>query len=272
MSAGPAAAGGEPDLDALVALAERLAEAARAEIRPHYRTALAVEHKDDASPVTAIDRAAEAAMRRLIEQAAPGHGVIGEEYGSDRPEAELVWVLDPIDGTKRFITGNPLFGSLIALLREGRPLLGIIEMPALGERWIGAAGRPSLRRDAGGARAVTCRSCPALAEASLGASSPHMFQGADFEAFERLRHAVKLPLYGGDCYSYGMVAEGFMDLVAEADMSPYDYLAQVAVIEGAGGRLTDWQGRPLGLESDGRVVAAGDPALHAAALEVLAGQ
>ena len=257
--------------ETLLLLAERLADAARAEVRPHYRSKLAVEDKPDATPVTLIDRAAEAAMRRLIEAEAPAHGVVGEEYGRDRPDAEFVWVLDPIDGTKRFITGSPLFGTLIALLQDGRPLLGVIEMPALEERWIGARGHPSLHRDRDGDRPVAVQACGSLDAATLSASSPHMFEGVDAEAFDRLRRAVKLPLYGGDCYSYAMVAEGLLDLVVEADMSPYDYLAQVPLIEGAGGVMTDWQGQPLGLESDGRVAAAGDSAVHAAALERLAG-
>ena len=253
----------------LIVLAERLADAARAEVRPHFRAPLTVEDKPDASPVTAIDRASEAAMRRLIEAAEPGHGVVGEEYGADRPEAEFVWVLDPIDGTKRFITGNPLFGTLIALLHQGRPLLGIVEMPALGERWVGARGHATLRRDTAGTRRVACRTCAELGQATLSASSPDMFVGGDAEAFGRLRRQAKFSLFGGDCFSYGLVAEGFQDLVVEADMAPYDYLAQVAVIEGAGGVMTDWQGRPLGLESDGRVLAAGDPRLHAAAVALL---
>ena len=253
----------------LVSLAESLAEAARTEIRPHYRVPQQVEDKPDASPVTAIDRAAEAAMRRLIEAAEPGHGVIGEEYGADRPEAEFVWVLDPIDGTKRFITGIPLFGTLIALLHRGVPLLGVVEMPALQERWIGARGRPTVRRDAAGTHPVACRPRAEIDQASLSATSPDMFAGPDAEAFQRLRSRVKLSIFGGDCYSYGVVAEGLLDLVVEADMAPYDYLAQVPVIEGAGGVMTDWQGRPLGLESDGRVLAAGDPRLHAAAAALL---
>ncbi len=257
--------------EAFVALADRLADAARAEVRPHYRKRHEVEDKADTSPVTAIDRASEAAMRRLIAAEMPAHGVVGEEYGRDRPDAEFVWVLDPIDGTKRFITGFPTFGTLIALLQDGVPLLGVIEMPALEERWIGARGRPSIRRSAAGDEEVSTQARGALDGASLSASSPHMFDGEDAAAFERLRRSVKLPLYGGDCYSYGLLAEGLLDLVVEANMDPYDYLAQVAVVEGAGGVMTDWQGRPLGLESDGRTIAAGDPALHAAALACLAG-
>ena len=259
------------DLDALAALAERLADSARAEVSPYYRTPLSFEDKADTSPVTEIDRAAEARMRGILGEAVPEHGVVGEEYGPDRPDAEFVWVLDPIDGTKRFITGSPLFGCLVALLHQGKPLIGIIEMPVLQERWIGIAGRPSRSLRGGSSREISCRPCPTLDRACLGVSSPDMFKDpADFEAFERVHRAVKLPLFGGDCFNYGLLAQGFIDLVVEADLVSYDFSALVPVVEGAGGRITDWSGAPLGLESDGRVVAAGDPALHEAALAKLA--
>ncbi len=259
----------EPCPADLIAFAERLADAAQAEVAPHFRSNPAVEQKSDLSPVTALDRAAEAAMRRLIAEAHPGHGVVGEEYGAEKENADFVWVLDPIDGTKRFITGNPLFGTLIALLREGVPVLGIIDMTVLGERWIGAAGRPTIRRDAEGAREVRVRPCAALSDAVLSATSPHMFEGADHEAFERVRGGAKMVLYGGDCFNYGQLAEGLIDLTVEADMDPYDFLAQVPVIAGAGGLVTDWRGARPGLQSDGRIVAAGDPRVHAQVLDLL---
>ncbi len=240
-------------------------------IRPYFRAAIEIEDKPDDTPVTLADREAEATLRRLIGAAYPGHGVVGEEYGADRPDAEFVWVLDPIDGTKRFITGNPLFGTLIALLRDGVPELGVLDMPVLGERWIGAAGCPT-RFFAGGAVSdVSVRPCANLAAATLSASSPHMFSAAELPAFERVRRAVKTPLYGGDCYNYALVASGFADLVIEADMSAYDFCALVPVVTGAGGHMTDWSGRPLRLETDGRVIAAGDRRAHELALALLAG-
>ena len=257
--------------DAFLDLAERLADRARGIARRHFRQPVAVETKPDRSPVTVADRDTEAALRALIAETFPEHGIVGEEEAARAPDAEHVWVLDPIDGTKRFIAGNPLFGSLIGLLEGGRPILGVIEMPALGERWIGAAGHPSRRVTAEGSGAARCRACPDLDRATLAATSPDMFEGGDRAAFGRLRDASRHALYGGDCFNYATLADGFVDLVVEADMGTHDYLPLVGVVENAGGKITDWAGRPLGLGSDGRVLAAGDPALHAKAMAVLRG-
>ncbi|WP_338050071.1 histidinol-phosphatase [Rhodovibrio sodomensis] len=267
-AAPPAASADATPGDALLALAERLADAGRQAARHHFRTPVAVDDKPDASPVTIADREAESAMRRIIEEIHPDHGIVGEEHGTVRGDAEYVWVLDPIDGTKQFISGKPTFGCLIALVHRGRPVLGVIEMPALGERWVGAAGRPTLFTDAHGEVAAGSRGCARLDAATLCATSPGMFaHAADNAAFERLRAASKLTLYGGDCHNYGLLAAGYLDLVCEAGMSYYDFAALVPVIEGAGGVITDWRGRPLGPGSDGRVLAAGDRTLHAQALE-----
>ena len=255
---------------AFITLAEEMADAAGAVARRHFRTALDVHDKPDDTPVTLADREAEAAVRAIIARAHPDHGVVGEEQGDDRADAEYVWVLDPIDGTRKFITGNPLFGTLIALLHHGRPILGLIDMPMLGERWIGAAGRPTRFADRQGAREAQVRPCADLTAAVLSASSPHMFAEAEFVAFERVRRTAKMVLYGGDCFAYGALASGFLDLVVEADMDPYDFLALVPVVEGAGGVMTDWTGAALALETDGRVIAAGDRRAHEAALELLA--
>ncbi len=255
--------------DAFIALAGRLADAAAAVVLRHLRQTLEVARKSDESPVTIADRAAEAAMRELIVAAFPEHGVVGEEHGRERPEAEYVWVLDPIDGTKRFVTGHAQFGTLVGLLHRGRPVLGVIDMPAMGERWLGAAGHPTTHRDPRGTRAVRTRACPGLAPAALYATTPQMFKGANFAAFERVRAQAGMTIYGGDCYAYGLLASGFADLVIEADMGVYDYLPLVPVIEGAGGVATDWAGAPLGLASDGRVIAAGDARCHAAAQALL---
>ena len=254
-------------LEPFIDLAERLADASGAIVRRYFRTTLEVEDKPDKSPVTVADREAEAAIRELIEEAFPDHGIVGEEYGAVRADAKYVWVLDPIDGTKSFITGKPLFGTLIGLLHEGAAVLGVIDQPVLGERWLGARGRPTTLNG----RPVHVRPCGELGRAALYATSPHMFEGADKQAFARVRDAVKLPLYGADCYAYGLLACGFADLVVEASLAAYDYCGVVAVIEGAGGVITDWTGAPLGLGSDGRVVAAGDRRSHERALELLAG-
>jgi histidinol phosphatase-like enzyme (inositol monophosphatase family) len=255
--------------DAFLSLACDLAATAGEIVRGYFRTSVAIDQKTDLTPVTIADREAEAAMRRLIQETFPDHGIIGEEAGAEREDASFVWVLDPVDGTKRFITGNPLFGTLIALLREGEPILGVIDMPILGERWIGASGHPTLFEGAGKRQEARVRPCPGLAEASLYATSPQMFMGRDLDAFERVRQAVKTPLYGGDCYSYGLLTSGHNDLVIEADMAPYDYLAQVPVVTGAGGLMTDWQGEALRLGSGHQVLAAGDARCHGAAIRLL---
>jgi len=251
----------------LVALANHLADTAGAIIRPYFRTRLHVIGKEDASPVTIADREAESAMRAAIAREYPAHGILGEEYGPERTDAEYVWVLDPIDGTKSFISGMPLFGTLIALMHRGRPVLGVIDQPVLRERWVGAVGQPTTFC---GQEAHT-RACASAAEATLYSTAPDMFKGADAVRYERLRKAVKLSRFGSDCYGYGQVASGHIDAVVEASLKPYDYLAQVPIIEGAGGLLTDWQGKALGLRSDGRVAACGDKQLHKDVLLLLAG-
>jgi histidinol-phosphatase len=255
------------DLDRAVAFAAELADAAGWAIRPYFRQALRVDDKPDLSPVTAADRAAELAMRDLIERRYPEHGIVGEELGRVREDAELVWVLDPIDGTKSFISGVPLFGTLIALTENGRPVLGVIDQPISRERWVGAAGRPTTLNDA----AIRCRPCAGLSAATLFATTPEMFLGSDALAFARVSAAVKLSRFGADCYAYGLVAAGFVDLVIEASLKPYDFCAMLPIVEGAGGVATDWRGERLGLASDGRVVIAGDRRAHQAALALLAG-
>jgi histidinol-phosphatase len=253
------------ELDAFLALAGELADAAAAAIRPWFRKPIAVDDKPDRSPVTAADRAAERAMRELIAARFPGHGIIGEEFAPLHDDAEFVWVLDPIDGTKSFISGVPLFGTLIALCERGRPILGVIDQPISHERWIGARGRPTTLDGS----PVRSRRCAGLGEATLFATTPEMFRGADAARFARLAGAVKLVRYGADCYAYGLLAAGFIDLVVEASLKPYDFCALVPIVDGAGGIASDWQGMPLGLASDGRILVAGDPALHAAALALL---
>ncbi len=249
------------------ALAERLADAAGDVLRRYFRTPVAVEAKGDATPVTAADREAEAVMRRMIAETFPDHGIFGEEHGVERGGAEWVWVLDPIDGTKAFITGKPSFGCLIGLMHRGRPVLGIIDQPITRERWLGAPGGPATLNGA----AIGVRACDRLDRAYLYATTPEMFTGARAAAWQRLYGAVRQPRYGADCYAYGLLALGLVDLVVECDLKPYDWCALVPVIEAAGGRITDWEGQPLTLDSEGCVAAAGDGRVHAAALAVLRG-
>lgn len=252
-----------------IALANALADVAGAAIRPFFRARYEVETKGDQSPVTQADRAAEAAMRRLIEAERPRDGIIGEEYGVKQGTSGRDWVLDPIDGTRAFIAGRPIFGTLIALLGEGWPLLGVIDQPVGRERWLGAVGR---RTSFNGAP-VSTRDCPALDQALLATTSPHLFSDHDAEHFMGLAAKTNLstgPIYGGDCYNYGLVASGHVDIVIESGLKLYDFAALVPVVEGAGGRMCDWNGEPLGEASQGHVIAAGDPARVDDILEALA--
>ena len=253
------------EIEELLALALDLADAAGAAIRPYFRKPLTVEDKADLTPVTAADRTAEQVMRSLIEQRFPDHGILGEEFGPARADAELVWTLDPIDGTKSFISGVPLFGTLIALTRARRPILGIIDQPISGERWVGAEGRPTMLNGS----AVRCRACLTLDAATLFATTPEMFKEADAPGFLRVSNTVKLTRFGADCYAYGLLAAGFIDLVLEASLKPYDFCAMVPIVEGAGGIATDWCGADLDLTSDGRILVAGDRRTHRAALALL---
>jgi len=253
--------------DDLMDFAGRLADVSGAILKRHFRSNVSVETKEDASPVTEADREVEAAIRTLIGRTYPDHGIIGEEYGRDRPDARLVWVIDPIDGTKSFVTGRPTFGTLIALTCDRRPVLGVIDHPGLGagERWVGGLGHPTCMNRA----PVRTRQCSDMAEAALFASSPHSFVDTAAAAFDQVRAASRQVLYSSDCYAFGLLASGFADLLVDARMDIYDYLAAVPVIEGAGGVMTDWRGEPLTLDSGDSVVAAGDRALHEQVLRVL---
>jgi myo-inositol-1(or 4)-monophosphatase len=252
------------------ATAEAAADAAGAVIRPLFRSPLLVEAKGDASPVTEADRAAERTLRALILDRHPDHGVIGEEYGATRADAEWVWVLDPIDGTRAFVTGRPLYGTLIGLLHRGVPVLGVIDQPTTGERWLGVQGEPTAFRSALGGVA-RCRPCARLDQAELSCTSPDMFDAATAPRFAAVKAAARRTTWGGDCYAYGLLALGLVDAVVDATMKPWDWAALVPVIEGAGGRCTDWSGRPLRLDGDGTVLAVGDPALLAEVSGLLAG-
>ncbi len=255
------------DIDALVAAACAAADVAGAVIRPFFRSGIAADLKADRSPVTIADRTAELVIRAVLTERFPDHGVMGEEFGIERPEAQFRWVLDPIDGTRAFITGRPTFGTLIALFHDDRPIVGIIDQPVTGERWVGAEGRPTSFRGPYGGTAG-CRACPSLSDAELSCTSPEML-GADTPRWERLRRAVRRNYWGGDCYAHGLVALGQIDIVAECDMKVWDWGALVPVIEGAGGSVTDWQGQALRPGGDGFVLSVGDKTLLPAILQEL---
>jgi histidinol phosphatase-like enzyme (inositol monophosphatase family) len=226
------------------------------------------DQKADASPVTIADRNAELAMRAVLNDRCPSHGILGEEYGLERADAALRWVLDPIDGTRAFITGRPTFGSLIALLDGDTPVLGIIDQPVTGERWIGVHGRPTKFIGGLGGRIGT-RECADASMADLSATSPEML-GVELPRFQRLADRTHRNYWGGDCYAYGLLALGHIDIIVECDLKPWDWAALVPVIEGAGGRMTDWRGRPLRSDGDGRVIAVGDPGLLGQVVQALA--
>ncbi|MGB8274663.1 MAG: histidinol-phosphatase [Alphaproteobacteria bacterium] len=250
----------------LLALAGRMADASGEILHRYFRKDVHFDDKADSTPVTEADREVEKRLRAMVAERFPDHGIVGEEFGAVNEDADYVWVLDPIDGTSGFVTGKPLFGTLIGCVHRGVPILGVIDHPALSERWIGGASLPTTFNGKG----VRVRRCARISDAMLYATTPHMFVGSDAYAFEALCEAVKRPQYGADCYAYALLASGFVDLVVEAGMKPCDYCALAPVVQAAGGIMTDWEGRPLGLASDGRVIAAGDERVHASALAILA--
>lgn len=246
-------------MDALLAAAQAAADVAAAVIRPFYRAGVAADVKPDASPVTIADRSAEQAMRAVLSERFPEHGILGEEFGLDRPAARLRWVLDPLDGTRAFITGRPLFGTLIGLLDGPTPVLGVLDQPITGERWIGVAGQRTRFRGSYGQ--ASCRPCAHLADAELSCTSPDLFSGPQMQAFRRLQASTRRTSWGGDCYGYGLLALGCIDVIVEPGLKVWDWAALLPIIEGAGGTMRSWRGETLHPDGDGDVVAVGDKAL-----------
>ena len=249
------------------AFVERLGDAASETILPFFRTAIGTEDKNTGGrydPVTEADRAAEVAMRRMIEAQFPSHGIIGEEFGSVRADAEYVWVLDPIDGTKAFISGLPTWGVLIGLLHKGRPCYGMMVQPFTQERFVGDGTTAHWRGSGLGAmrasRRLGTRRCLTLKEATLMTTSPLLFAGDKLEALRRLESEARLTRYGVDCYAFAMLAAGHVDCVVEAGVQPYDIVALIPLIQGARGIITDWKGGDASRGGD--IVACGDPRLH----------
>ncbi|XP_055815674.1 bifunctional phosphatase IMPL2, chloroplastic [Solanum dulcamara] len=264
----------DSEIDKFAAVSNKIADAAGEVIRKYFRKSFDILDKEDLSPVTIADQAAEESMVKIIQENFPSHAIYGEEKGWRFLEetAEYVWVLDPIDGTKSFITGKPVFGTLIALLYKGKPILGIIDQPVLRERWIGLSGR----RTTLNGQEISTRNCSSISKAYMYTTSPHLFEGDAEIAFARVRSKVKVPLYGCDCYAYALLASGFVDLVIESGLKPYDFLSLVPVIEGAGGTITDWKGQQFNWKASAgspaisfNVVAAGDKQVHQQALDTL---
>jgi histidinol phosphatase-like enzyme (inositol monophosphatase family) len=248
----------------------RLADLSGAAILPHFRTRLVVDNKEIAAfdPVTAADRAAEEVIRAEITAAFPDHGILGEEFGDDSGSADHVWIIDPIDGTRAFISGLPTWGTLVGLKHRGEPVFGMMAQPFTSERFMGD-GRTSVYSGPGGESVLTTRRCADLSEATLFTTSPHIFSEPESEAFRRVESSVRLSRYGVDCYAYAMLAAGHVDLVIESGLKTFDIMPLIPVITGAGGVVTNWEGSSA--IDGGRVIASGDPRLHEAALKRLAG-
>jgi histidinol phosphatase-like enzyme (inositol monophosphatase family) len=256
-----------------IAFANALADAAGEVIRPYFRRKIEIVDKGAGSamfdPVTAADKRAEEAIRLLIGRERPADGILGEEFPEHEGTSGRIWVIDPVDGTRAFITGQTQWGTLIALNEAGAPTIGILDQPVLHERFIGTGDGAELRSPEGTAKLAT-RACAGLREAVLMTTHPwNYFDASEQVTFRRLAESCLLSRFGGDCYGYGLLAMGFVDLVVEARLKPWDIQALIPIVEGAGGVITDWRGGPCA--DGGRVVAAGDKRVHAAALKILAG-
>ena len=252
--------------EGLVAFAQRLADEARPLALQYFRQPLQVLVKADQSPVTMADQAIEHHLRALIQQHHPGHGLFGEEHGAQDTEREWVWVLDPIDGTKSFISGMPLFGTLIALLHHGRPVLGVVDHPALSERWVGVVGQGATYQG----QACQTRSQVNLSEAIVMTTSPDAYLPQDWQRFDRVSRRARLRRFGGDCYQYALLASGHIDVVMGSNLEPYDFMPMVALIESAGGCISNWQGEALTLaHTREKVLVSANAALHEEVLSLL---
>lgn len=260
------------DLSALLAFAHELADAAGTAIRPHFRRAIAVTNKaaaGDFDPVTAADKAAERVVARRIAASYPDHGIIGEEYGDRGDDGQRYrWIIDPIDGTRSFIMGSPLWGTLIGLLDDGAPILGMMDQPFTGERVWADARAAHWRTADGRTRRIKTRDCASLADAIVSTTHPDLFAaGAESEGFFRVKAKARMTRYGGDCYAYCLLAAGHVDLIVEAGLKAHDIAPLLPILERAGAVVTTWDGGPA--TNGGQVIAAGDARTHAAALRLL---
>jgi inositol-phosphate phosphatase/L-galactose 1-phosphate phosphatase/histidinol-phosphatase len=244
----------------------RAVDASSALIREYTRKPFDVEVKGDGSPSTSVDQAVEDRIREIISGEHPDHGVLGEERRAFAPDSEFVWAIDPIDGTLPFLAGIPVFGTLLALLHNEVPVLGIIDMPMTAERWIGADGRQTTRNG----RPVRTRGCADLSLALMSTSNPDYYDRTNAPALERLKRATRFAVYGGSCMFYAQIASGRVDICIDVAFKAWDYMALIPVVQGAGGVFTDWQGRAAGLHTGSQYIAAGDPRIHEQALKILA--
>ena len=257
------------DIPRLLDFADAMADAARAAILPYFRATHRISNKDAArfDPVTDADEAAERAMRAMISAEFPDHSVLGEEYGGELASEGYQWILDPIDGTRAFISGLPTWGVLIGLYFEGRPLIGVMDQPYLDERYRGwMAGANATAR--GVTRKLRTRACGGVNDATLSTTDPHLFLDSEADAFGRAREKAKLTRYGFDCYAYCMLAAGHIDVVIENNLKPFDIAALIPIVSGAGGGVCAWDGSDA--SAGGRVLAWGDARVRDNAVKLLA--
>ncbi|MCH1515386.1 MAG: inositol monophosphatase family protein [Alphaproteobacteria bacterium] len=259
--------GPHSDRAAAEAFLAELPSVSRAVISQYFRQSFAIDNKADDSPVTIADRAAEAALRQSISAAFPGHAIMGEEQGGHVDEG-LSWIIDPIDGTRSFITGRPLFGTLIGIVDGGIPVSGLIDMPAINETYRTEDGR-SLFESAAGTVAIRSRSCDRLEDAHIATTSPDAFTAEGWQAFTSVKDKCASSVYGGDCYNYALLAAGHLDIVIEHQLGAYDMMALVPILQNAGAYVTDWQGAPITINNDGSLLACATRALHQDALKCL---
>lgn len=256
----------QTDSRELLDFLHHLADMAQQITMRYFRRDIQLRQKSDRTPVTIADRETEQSLRRCISKKFPDHGFVGEETGSQNVDADYTWIIDPIDGTKNFTIGAPVFGTLIALLYQGRPFAGLLDMPALSERWVGIQGQPTLLNG------EPCHVSPAtpICDAIIHATTPDMFDQLQRQQFNHVSGQCRFRLFGKDCYAYGLLASGFLQLVMEAGLKAVDVLPLVPVIEGAGGIITDWQGQPISLTNCGTALAASDANLHLQVLHIIA--
>lgn len=249
-----------------------LAEAGGKTALEWFRKKYTIEHKSDKSPVTVADKTTETCLREMIRAHYPEHGVLGEEFGDENGSQEYVWSLDPIDGTRSFITGSPLWGTIVALVHNGSPITGVVRVPAMDECWWGSRGCGAWSGTAAEKKRAEVSACTDISTAKFYTTSPYYFSAEEKPAVSRVIDAAQEARFGGDCYSYCLLASGYVDLIVESCLHYFDYMPLIPIIEEAGGLITDWQGQPLHMESAGQVVAAATPELHRQALELLAGK
>ncbi len=253
------------NLKEILSFVDKLVDKSEDIISKYYRNISIIESKQDASPVTAADREVEQEMRKMIKQSYPAHGIQGEEFGIENANADYRWIIDPIDGTASFMIGRPIFGTLLALMHNGDVLAGVINQPITKERWIGVKGKGTTLNG----KKASVRKCGSLENAVVCTTGPNYFTENQLFAFSKVALEARYTVYGGDCYNYGLVASGCVDVVVESGLKQHDFLPLKVIIEEAGGIITDWQGKPITEESAGDIVVSGDEIVHRKVLEIL---